>query len=95
VHNTNANGYAIRAGDWVLILAKDGYVSARDRAWEARHGYPADDAAEVELYNLRTDLGQRHNVAAAHPAKVAELTALLAQLRAQGHSAPRLALPPR
>ena len=95
VHNTNANGYAIRDGDWVLILAKDGYVSARDRAWEARHGYPADDAAEVELYNLRTDLGQRHNVAAAHPAKVAELTALLAQLRAQGHSAPRLAPPPR
>ena len=34
-------------------------------------------------------------VAAAHPAKVAELTALLAQLRAQGHSAPRLAVPPR
>jgi arylsulfatase A len=95
VHNTNANGYAIRAGDWVLILAKDGYVSARDRAWEARHGYPADDAGEVELYNLKTDLGQRHNVAGAQPAKVAELTALLRQLREQGHSAPRLTAPSR
>ncbi|MEY3607825.1 MAG: Arylsulfatase, partial [Verrucomicrobiota bacterium] len=95
VHNTNANGYAIRAGDWVLILARDGYVSTRDRAWESRHKYSADDTAEVELYNLRVDLAQRHNVATAHPARVAELTALLQQLRAQGHSAPRLTLPRR
>ena len=89
VHNTNANGYAIRHGDWVLINAKDGYVSARDAAWERRHGYPPDDDGPVELYNLRTDLAQKHNVAAAHPEKVAELQALLQRIREQGHSAPR------
>ena len=91
VHNTNANGYAIRHGDWVLINAKDGYVSARNAAWEARRGYAPDDGAPVELYNLRTDLAQKHNVAAAHPDKVAELQALLRKIREQGHSAPRLA----
>ena len=90
VHNTNANGYAIRHGDWVLIDAKDGYVSARNAAWEARRGYLPDNQAPVELYNLKTDLAQKHDVAAAHPEKVAELQALLRKIREQGHSAPRL-----
>ena len=66
-------------------------MSARNAAWEARRGYAPDDGAPVELYNLRTDLAQKHNVAAAHPDKVAELQALLRKIREQGHSAPRLA----
>jgi arylsulfatase A len=86
LHNTNPNGYAIRHGDWVLIDQKDGYVSRRNAGWEQRHGYPADDTAPVELYNLKTDLAQKHNVATAHPEKVAELQTLLKTIREQGHS---------
>jgi arylsulfatase A len=90
IHNTNPNGFAIRHGDWLLVNAKDGYGSGRDQGWEARRNYPADDKSKVELYNLKTDLSQKNNVAAAHPEKVAELQTLLMQIRDQGHSAPRL-----
>ncbi len=91
VHNTAANKYAIRHGDWVLIDAPNGYQSRVDAAWEKKHNYPADDKQPVELYNLAEDIGQRNNLAAEHPQVVAELKALLAQIREKGHSAPRLA----
>ncbi len=90
IHNTNPNGFAIRQGDWLLVNAKDGYGSGRDQGWEARRNYPADDKNKVELYNLKTDLSQKNNVAAIHPEKVAELQAELERIREQGYSAPRL-----
>lgn len=90
VHNTRANHYAIREGDWLLINGKDGYLSGRNKDWEAKHGYPADDKSAVELYNLKDDIGQKKNLAAEHPEKVSHLQALLAKLREQGYSAPRL-----
>jgi arylsulfatase A len=93
VHNTNPKGYAIRHGDWLLVDAPTGYVSGGNKAWEARRGYQPDGKAGVELYNLKTDLAQKHNVAAEHPERVAELKALLKKIREQGHSAPRLAKP--
>ncbi len=91
VHNTRENEYAIRHGDWLLIEARDGYVSGRDKAWESRHDYPADDGQPVELFNLKNDLGQRHNLAAQNPDKVSELRDLLKRIRNQGYSSPRLA----
>jgi arylsulfatase A len=90
VHNTVSGRYAIRHGDWLLVDAKDGYSSRRNAAWESRHGYPADDGGAAELYDLKTDLPQKHDLAAAHPEKVAELRALLRDIRDRGHSAPRL-----
>jgi arylsulfatase A len=93
VHNTNPKGYAIRHGDWLLVDAPTGYVSGGNKAWETRRGYQPDGKAGVELYNLKTDLAQKHNVAAEHPERVAELKALLKKIREQGHSAPRLAKP--
>lgn len=91
VHNTRVGDYAIRVGDWLLIDAKDGYVSKRNKEWEMKHGYPADDHQAVELYNLADDIGQRTNVAADHPKRAAEMRATLKRIREQGHSAPRLA----
>ncbi|MGA0853713.1 MAG: sulfatase family protein [Luteolibacter sp.] len=89
IHNTN-QPYAIRHGDWLLVDGKGN----RNAAWEKRHGYPDNKMkSPVELYNLKTDLAQKHNVAAAHPERVAELKALLKKIREQGHSAPRLAKP--
>jgi arylsulfatase A len=89
VHNTTAT-YAIRHGDWVLVDAKDGYISKVDPNWETRHGYPAKDSHTAELYNLKEDIGQKNNLAAAHPEKLEELRSLLNKVRQQGHSAPRL-----
>ncbi|TWU58598.1 Arylsulfatase [Rubripirellula tenax] len=90
IHNTHAKQYAIRHGDWLLIDHKTGYVSSRDAGWEKRHGYAADNDGPVELYNLKSDLGQRHNLAVDEPGVVAELQAMLKKVQDQGHSAPRL-----
>jgi len=95
IHNTATDRYAIRHGDWVLIDTKDGYQSGRNKGWEAKHDYPADDKSPVELYNLREDIGQRHNVAAKHPERVAQMQTLLKQIRSQGFSAPRIIGPLR
>ena len=94
VHNTFPNRFAIRHGDWLLVDAKDGYGSRRNAAWESRHGYPADDDGAAELYDLKADLAQKHDLAATRPEKVAELQALLRDVRDRGHSAPRLQAAP-
>jgi len=91
VHNTFANQYAIRDGNWLLIDHKTGYHSRGWQAWEKRHDYPAGDDQPAELYHLAKDIGQRHNLAADHPEKVKQMQNLLAKIRQQGHSAPRLA----
>lgn len=79
----------IRHGDWLLIEAKTGYRSAGNLNWETRRRYPRDNDLPVELYDLRHDLAQKLDLAAGLPERVAELSALLKQIRSQGHSAPR------
>ncbi len=92
VHNTFKDQYAIRHRDWLLVAAESGYARGRRHGgWEKKHGYEADDGQAVELYNLRKDIGQRHNLAEKHPEKVKELGELLEKIRKQGYSAPRLA----
>jgi arylsulfatase A len=91
VHNTKKGSYAIRHYEWLLVEDKNGYVSGRSDAWEKKHGYAKDDKLDVELYDLKADPGQRKNLAAAHPKKVAELRTLLKKIQEEGHSAPRLA----
>ena len=93
IHNTKENHYAIRQGDWLLIDAPTGYVSGANAGWEQRHHYKPDTGAAVELYHLKIDIAQKHNVAAEHPERVAGLQALLKKIREQGYSAPRLAKP--
>jgi arylsulfatase A len=90
IHNTYEKAWAIRHGDWLLIEAKSGYSSTKESDWGSRRGYPPDNDLPVELYDLRQDLAQKFNLAADHPARVAELGALLKKIRTQGHSAPRL-----
>lgn len=88
VHNTYANQYAIRHGDWLLIDAKDGYRSGGYQAWEKRHNYPPDDDQPVELYNLAEDIGQRHNLSVDHPERVENLQSRLKEIREAGRTRP-------
>jgi arylsulfatase A len=90
IHNTKTDHYAIRHGDWLLVDAKNGYVSGRFPEWEARFGYTDDDDVAGQLFNLKTDLAQKQNLIDQHPEKAEELRALLQEIRTQGHSAPRL-----
>ena len=83
VHNTNANGYAIRLGDWVLIDAKTGYVSKQPAWFDEVNGYTSDNHPG-ELYNLREDLAQKKNLYGDKPEKVAELKAKLKSIREKG-----------
>lgn len=83
VHNTNAKHYAIRHGDWLLVDAQTGGVSSVPPWFDETNGY-GKNPHEGELYNLREDLAQKHNLYAEHPEKVAKLKALLAQVRMQG-----------
>jgi arylsulfatase A len=83
VHNTNPNGYALRHGDWVLIAAKTGGVTKVPPWFDEANGY-SKNSLPGELYNLRDDLAQKHNLYAEHPDKVRQLTSLLEQVRANG-----------
>jgi len=90
VHNTNPKQYAIRHGDWLLVDGPTGVMEPKRRsppeAWRTKHGYPADDDQPAELFDLRTDVGQRRNRAAELPEKVAELRGLLERTRAAPRS---------
>lgn len=87
VHNTYAGKWGVRRGDWLLLAQPDGYHN-RTPQW-VRDRYPPN-AHDVFLCDLTQDLGQHADVSAEHPDVVAELRRLLADLRARGHSAPRL-----
>lgn len=80
VHNTNAKGYALRSGDWVLIDAPTGGVSKVPTWFDERFGYSSAKSAG-ELYNLRDDPSQKQNLSLKFPEKVQELRSQLSSIR--------------
>lgn len=84
VHNTFADNYAIRQGDWVLIDARSGAHSRVPEWFDTLSGYEPNPH-EQALYNLREDIAQRKNLIEAYPEKAAALKALLQRLQARGH----------
>ncbi|KLU04248.1 arylsulfatase A precursor [Rhodopirellula islandica] len=85
VQNTRVDEYALRDGKWLLIDAKSGYVSGRNKGWESRRQIPADDKQPHELYDLSVDIGQRDNVAGEHPEVVERMKSLLQTIREDGY----------
>ena len=61
---------AIRKGNWKLIPLLPGVISK---------SLPT----QTSLFDLSTDIGEEHNIAADHPDKVAELSKLLQKIRDQ------------
>ncbi len=88
VHNTYPQTWALRSGDWLLLQGKNGYHNRGWQAWEKKHNYPADNDSPIELYNLKDDIAQRHNLAEKHPEKAAKLQQRLKQLRTSPRTAP-------
>ena len=83
VHNTFANAYAVRHDHWLLIANKTGAHSKVPAWFDLENGYVKNEHPG-ELYDLRADLAQKQNLYATEPAKVEELTDILASIRAKG-----------
>jgi arylsulfatase A len=83
VHNTFENAYAVRHDNWVLIARSTGAHSAVPAWFDQENGYRKSESPG-ELYDLAADLPQKKNLYTTQPEKVAELTQLLAQIRARG-----------
>ena len=83
VHHSSEGRFAIRKGDWKLIL------------WPGSGGwaYPATEAdmeglPRFQLYNLRHDAGEENNLVLQYPQLVTELKALLTKYVEEGRSTP-------
>jgi arylsulfatase A len=84
VHHSINGSFAIRQGNWKLVLCPDsgGWSAPKPGSATAR------DLPETQLYDLANDISERQNVAAYHPDKVKHLTSLLERLIAEGRSTP-------
>ncbi|WP_158230940.1 sulfatase family protein [Rhodopirellula bahusiensis] len=79
VNDSFSSLFSIRQGPWKLILGQDG-----GGAGELPH-LDAEQPA-VQLYHLGRDIAEKDNLSKLHPDRVAQLTALLEQIRRTGRS---------
>lgn len=79
VHSSSTGYFAIREGDWKLILGlgSGGFT-------EPRHIEPLPGQPQGQLYNLAEDKGETRNLYEKYPEKVEELTAKLNAIRESG-----------
>lgn len=82
VHHSQNGSFAIRKGEWKLFLCADsgGWSKPVADSPEAEGLYP------VQLYNLKTDPGERNNLAEKEPEKVKELAGVLAKAMRDGRT---------
>lgn len=78
----HAGTLSLIKGHWKYIEPSDGAKIARDVNIELGND------PEPQLYNLKNDLGERHNLAAQHPEIVKELASLLEKIRSNSRSRP-------
>ncbi|MDO6518133.1 sulfatase family protein [Zobellia uliginosa] len=82
IHHSSSGKFAIRKGDWVLLLHPGS--GGNDRKYQA--SVPDLMQEPIALYNLKNDIRQKNNVYKEHPEIVAELTALTKKYIEQGRS---------
>lgn len=73
--------YAIRQGPWKLI-ASSGGIESKD----GKRRKTPEDPGHPQLFNLKNDPGEQHDVAAEQPQLVKDLTVILNNDRARGYS---------
>ncbi len=81
VHHTLQGKFAIRSGEWKLIVERGSGGFSVPRTVEVKEGEAAG-----QLYNLRTDRQETKNVYLEHPEVVARLRAKLEAVRKAGRS---------
>jgi arylsulfatase A-like enzyme len=84
VHHSINGSFAIRRGDWKLILCPG------SGGWsDPKPDSPGIDALPpFQLYNLKEDIGERENLVELHPELVEELSTLLEKYVREGRSTP-------
>jgi arylsulfatase A-like enzyme len=85
VHHSINGSFAIRKGDWKLIMCpgSGGWSAPRPDNPEAIKGLP-----RIQLYNLKQDPSETENLQETHPGIVEELKALLTKYIVEGRSTP-------
>ena len=81
VHHSGDGTFAIRKGNWKLILGNNSGGFSNNLKIE---GIPVD--TDGQLYNLATDPSEQKNLYSEHTEKVKELTELLDQYKKDGYS---------
>jgi arylsulfatase A len=84
VHHSINGSFAIRQGNWKLVLCPDsgGWSTPRPGQTNANH------LPLVQLYDLAADIAEKQNVQQNHPDVVERLTKLLKKYVTDGRSAP-------
>ncbi len=84
VHHSISGRFAIRRGNWKLLLCpgSGGWSSPKDNE-ALKQGLP-----EIQLYDMAADLGEQNNLSQDKPELVEELLTLLNEYVARGRSTP-------
>ena len=86
IHHSKTGVFAIRKGDWKLIMSPNSGTDAKGRP--AKIKKKDKDLPDEILYNLKTDVAEETNVAEKYPEKVAALKALLTEQINAGRTTP-------
>ena len=90
VHHSGQGKFAIRRGDWVLILAPTGDDNRKqgEPPWFRKERDSIPHSESGELFNLAGDPAQKKNLYATETAKVNELATLMGRYVTEGRSTP-------
>ena len=85
IHHSISGKFAVRKGDWKLILTHDG-----GGGWDGLPGATNIKTTSklLQLYNLKTDPGETRNLEDSNPEKIDELVNDLAKALADGRTTP-------
>ena len=81
IHHSKTGIFAIRKGDWKLIVSPNSGIDAIGNPVISAYKLP-----ENILFNLKTDIGEKDNIAENYPEKVKELRQLLIKQIHDGRS---------
>ena len=91
IHHSIKGAFAIRDGDWKLVIAhgSGGWTPQGERYRIKRKKYPkVNKKIKHQLYNLKNDVGEYKNLAKQHPEIVKRLRKLLNEDIKNGRSTP-------
>ncbi len=84
IHNTFANRWAVRQGEWLYINDSTGQHSNMPESFSQLRGFTDFNTPEL-LFNLSDDPGQFNNLSSMYPERIMEMQSLLSESKAKGY----------